>query len=162
MKGNNTLEAKWDKANKRSKEWYQFVSASLFRTVPLMLVLIIVLEFINNFRNEDFILFLVSAVFKLMLTYLLGVLCGSMEWNFMRALIQREFVSFKAIKKKYVFIYGVMFFGCNVTIALINPIFESPVLTLIKLIIYLLSGWLWGVLMVNVSGGSLDRFVNTN
>lgn len=159
MDNKNTVESRWEKLNKRSKLWHQFIGASLIRNVFLMISLIVVLEIIDGHRYEDYKAFILTATIKILIAYIIGIIGGGLEWNYLEQLIHKKFTEIKTIKRRYILIYGLLLFGTNVTIALLNPAFESLILTSTKLAIYPLAGLAWGAIMVSISGSRLDRFI---
>ena len=70
MSSSNTVITKWEKISKRSKGWHMFIRVSLLANVPLMIILIFMLEFINGYRQEDFRLLLFISIGKLILSYI--------------------------------------------------------------------------------------------
>lgn len=42
MNNKNSVEERWKNLNNKSKKWHQFIGASLFKTLPIMLVLVVV------------------------------------------------------------------------------------------------------------------------
>lgn len=159
MNTKNTVESRWEKLNKKSKLWHQFIGASLIRNVLLMISLIVILEIIDGYRYEDYKAFIFTAAIKILIAYVIGIISGGLEWNYLEQLIYRKFTEIKTIKRRYILIYGLLLFGTNVTIALLNPAFESLILTSTKLVIYPLAGLAWGAITFSISGSKLGRFI---
>ena len=130
MDNKNTAEARWAKLNKKSKSWYKFIGGSLFKSVPLMIFLVIVIEIINGNRHENYIAFILTATIKIVLAYVIGIVSSGFEWNYLQNLINKNYTDMKTIKRDYILIYGLLMFGANFTISLLNPAFESVILTI--------------------------------
>lgn len=160
MNNSNTVLSKWEKISKGSKGWHMFVRASLLNAVPMMLLLIFMLEFMNGYRHDNLGLFLLVATGKIILTYLCGVYAGKLEWDFLKKMAEKKFQKKKNIRNSYIYIYGVWMFGVNFTISLIEPAFEDISLTLIKIIILPLAGVMFGALMMWMYNSNLDKYVD--
>jgi hypothetical protein len=126
-----------------------------------MLALIIVLELFNGYRNQNLKLFLVSAIIKLLLSYLAGVYAGYLEWNFLKKMVDKAFESTKDIAKSYIYIYGIWMFGANITIALVDPAFENLTMVIVKLVIYPLAGLAWGAMMSAIFSGNYSKYISS-
>lgn len=162
MNSKNTVEERWKILNNKSKKWHQFISVPMFKSVPLVIILIIILELINGYRNMNLNAFIVTGIVKIILAYVIGTIHGYMEWEYIEMLVERKFSNIRELKQKYILIYGIFFFGFIVTLSQIEPLFDSWILTIAKIIIYLLSGLCWGILMVVLTGNKLNRFVENN
>lgn len=53
-------------------------------------------------RYVDLSAFLVTAMIKMILVYSFGVICGTIEWDYIEMLVQRKFLDFKQLKRRYV------------------------------------------------------------
>lgn len=152
------MNDKWDKMLRKGKKWHMLVSVPLIRNIPLVLCLTIVFELADGNRHINFSLFAITLILKLILVYGFGVYSGHLEWEFLNKLTNKKFLTAKEIKKNYILIYGVLIFGTNVAIVLLNPMFESLAMTISKLIIWPLMGMAWGFIMSGI-GGNFSKYI---
>lgn len=160
METKNVIQERWDKVSQKTKKWHMFVGESLHRNVPLMFFLIIMLELFDGYRYEDFTLVIMTSLLKLVAIYFVGAYSGHLEWEFLKGLVNKEFTSVKDIKRNYTMIYGVWMFGAMMTVAFLNPAFESLAMTIVTLIIYPLGGIFWGFVMSGFAGAHFGQYVS--
>ncbi|QSX05918.1 hypothetical protein JYG23_04280 [Sedimentibacter sp. zth1] len=153
------IELKWNRISQKSKGRYMFVEFSLKKVLSVQLILLIVLELIFNYRNEDIKLFVIQSIIKLTAAYILGVVIGKLEWEYIKKLNERKFFDKKVIRRNYIIIYGILFFGLNSIIATISPFFVSTKKNLTEIVSWLLVAWIWGLLMWITSGSELEKYI---
>ncbi len=158
MNNKTNMNEKWDKISTRTKKWYMFSRVSLRINVFLMLCLLIAFELVEGDRHVNFGLFVATLFVKLILVYSIGVYSGHLEWEFLKKLANKEFLKAKDIRRNYVLVYGICMFGVNFTIACINPAFEGLSMIVVELMIYLLTGVIWGYVMSGI-GGSFSKYI---
>lgn len=155
----NTGNKKWDRILRKTKKQHMFVSVPLVRNIPLILCSINIFELADGNRHINLRLFALTWIIKLILAYGFGVYSGHLEWEFLNKLMNKKFVTAKEIRKNYMLIYGVWMFGINVTVVLLNPMFESLAETMFSLVMWPLMGMAWGFIMSGI-GGSFSKYIN--
>ncbi|QSX04686.1 hypothetical protein JYG23_08185 [Sedimentibacter sp. zth1] len=154
------VDSKWNKISKRTMKWHMFVGFPLKQIIPIQLFLLVVLEFINKYINENIKLFIVQSIIKLIVAYLLGIVIGRLEWSYLEKLNERKFCDIKNIRKSFISIYGILFWGLNTMIAIISPFFESTIAIITQIIIWPLAGLVWGIIMWCIYGSGFEKYIN--
>jgi len=150
---------KWKKISQKTKKTYMFLEVPFQRILPLMIILIIINGSImgDSFKNLDSVI--VFIFIKLIFAYILGVIIGHCEWNFFRKMSEGEYKKKSEIRNQYLLIYGLLFFGFTIMISELEYPYKSINLMIIQLIIWPLSGLLWGSMMWLVIGNGLNRYL---
>jgi len=138
---------RWEKISVKGKKYHMYFGASLYRNVPLMIVILIIMELFNQYRSIDFKLLMVNFTVKTIFAYFIGVYTGHLEWNFLENIMQRRYQSNKTLRFDYVYTYGVVMFGTTMMLAMVDPFFTSNLRMIIGIITNLIAGLFWGGLM---------------
>jgi len=149
---------KWDKISQKPKWKYIIFNVALFR-FALLIILILLLNEVIIFDKitSNLPKWIYTAIFKVVLSILLGIYVGHLEWNFIRKLANREFEFKKSIRQNFVLIYGFLSFGFMIAIALLNLPFKFPA-TIINFAIYILSGFPFGYFMYFINEYGYSKY----
>ncbi len=139
--------SRWDKISSKGKKHHMYLGASLYRNVPLVLVLLIMMELMNNYRDVSMYYLSLNVAIKLVLAYVMGVYIGYLEWNLIEKLVENKFENNKSFRTAYIYTYGICMFGMSIMLANVDLYFMTFRRILIGCVIYPISGLMWGLFM---------------
>lgn len=141
------LSNRWDKISKKGKTFHMYLGASLYRQLPLVIFILLLMEIVNGYRHLSEIYVIRNFAAKIMISYIIGVFIGHLEWNFLEKLFDNRFKNNIEFRIEYIFTYGICFFGTAILSGEINPYFMSMRRIIYNLLGYGLMALFWGVLM---------------
>jgi hypothetical protein len=156
------LQKRWSKMSRVPKWNYVIVNVALLRFALIMVLIILLTEvIIFNDLSGDFSNWLFTAIFKVILSIILGIYVGHLEWNFIRKLVNKDFERKKSIRQNFILIYGFLSFGLLIAIRFIELPFVFP-LTIITFLLYSLSGLLFGYLMYFINEYGYNKYLKSS
>jgi len=138
---------RWNKISSKSKRHHMFLSASLYRHVPLVLLLLTMAELKNKYRYVSINYLAANFVIKLVIAYIIGVYMGYLQWNDLENMIINRLESNKSFRATFIFRYGVCMFGTSIALANVNLFFMNIWINVFVGTIYMISGLVWGIMM---------------
>lgn len=155
---NNYNNNKNEEYNKR-KWTYICRDVILKRIIPIIIIVIFLNEaFDKNFSQNQSVFYILVA-FKLVVGILIGLYGGTLEWKFNENLVEGNFRSIEAIKKKYIFIYGIIEWGLLVGVSYIKYPIKSVASIFIDFCIWIVIGYLFGIFSFKKVKPAYEKFI---
>lgn len=141
------LIKRWHNISKKGKAFHMYLGASLYRNVPLVLLIMLIMEMLNRYRYINSAQVLTNLGVKLILAYLVGIYIGHLEWHFLDKLFNNKFQRNIDFRMNYIYTYGICMFGTTMLFGVVDPYFMSLRRIIITCIVYLIMAVLWGIYM---------------
>lgn len=146
----------------KKKEWnYIYKNVILPRIVPLLIILIAIEEAFYKTYEKSHNVFIILVIIKICLGLMVGILVGKYEWKFNQKLLSGYYTSIKKIRNEYVCINGILSWGLIIGISYIKYPFDSILISIFNIFIWLLFGLLFGLFSWKSASKKYEKFITS-